>query len=91
MEAVMERMDAQLKLWGMKIFRLAARADRTGAKARFEDLMYVDELKALHAIAKSKFDEFRAAAVGDAKRTRLKAEMKVAWDDLDAAFKNPMP
>ena len=47
--------------------------------------MYVDELKALHAIAQSRFDEFRAA--GDAGRAPLKAGMESAWNELDAAFK----
>ena len=89
MEAAVEKMEAQLKLWSLKIDDLAAKTQRAGVQAGFDALMYIDELKALHAIAQSKFDEFRAA--GDAERARLKAEMKSAWNELDAAFKNPKP
>jgi hypothetical protein len=51
--------------------------------------MYVDELKALYAIAKSRFERFRSAVAPE--RVRLRAQMKTAWSELDAAFKNPFP
>ena len=89
MEAAVEKMEAQLKLWGLQIHKLVAKIQKAGARARFEDLMYVDELKALHAIAQSRLDEFRTA--GDPERARLRAEMKSAWNELDTAFKNPKP
>ncbi len=89
MDAVVEKMEAQLKLCGLKIHRLAARTQQVGTRARFEDLMYIDELKALHAIAQSKFDEFGSAEYSE--RPRLKAAMKSAWNELDDAFKNPKP
>jgi multidrug resistance efflux pump len=89
MEAAVEKMEAQLKLWGLQIHKLAAKTQKAGARARFEDLMYIDELKALHAIAQSRFDEFRGA--GDTERARLRAEMSSAWDELDADFNNPKP
>jgi len=89
MEAAVEKMAAQLKRWSLKIESLAAKTQGVNARARFEDLMYIDELKALHAIAHSKFDEFRAA--GAPERERLKAETKRAWDELGAALKNPKP
>jgi hypothetical protein len=85
----METMEAQLKLWGLKIDRLAAKTQAIGVQARFESLMYVDELKALRAIAQSKLDESRAA--GGAEQARLKVELKSAWDELSAAFQNPKP
>ena len=85
MEAAVEKMEAQLKLWGLQIHKLVAKIQKAGARARFEDLMYIDELKALHAIAQSKLDELRAA--GDTRRARLKAEMENAWNELGAAFK----
>ena len=89
MEAAVEKMEAQLKLWGLQIHKLVAKIQKAGARARFEDLMYIDELKALHAIAQSRLDEFRTA--GDPERARLRAEMKSAWNELDTAFKNPKP
>jgi hypothetical protein len=50
--------------------------------------MHIDELKALHAIAQSKLEEFRTAQATE--RARLEAEMKSAWDELEAAFRKPM-
>jgi len=89
MEAAVEKMEAQLKRWRVKIDNLTAKTQTAGVQAGFDALMYVDELKALHAIAQSKFDEFRKA--GDTERRRLKAEMKSAWNELDAAFKKRKP
>ena len=89
MEAAVEKMEAQLKRWEVKIDNLAAKTQTAGVQAGFDALMYVDELKALHAIAQSKFDEFRKA--GDTERRRLKTEMKSAWNELDAAFKKRKP
>ena len=82
-------MAAQLKRWSLKIDHLEAKTQMAGVQASFDALMYIDELKALHAIAQSKFDEFRAAE--DTERAHLKAEMKSAWNDLEAAFENSMP
>ena len=88
-EAHIGKMETQLKLWSSKIDRLAAKTQRVGFQARFDTLLYIDELKALRVIAQSKFDEFRAAEGKEQKR--LKAGLKSAWNDLDAAFKKPMP
>lgn len=85
MEAAVEKMEAQLKLWSVEIDSLAAKTQMPGVQAGFDALMQVDELKALHAIAQSRFDKFRAA--GDAGRVHLKAEMDSACSELDAAFK----
>jgi hypothetical protein len=82
-------MEAQLEVWNSKIDRLAARTQKAGDRARFEDLMHIDELKALHAIAQSKLEEFRTAQA--TQRARLEAEIKTALEDLKAAFKNTKP
>ncbi|MFH1219695.1 MAG: hypothetical protein V1694_04505 [Candidatus Eisenbacteria bacterium] len=88
MAAAVEKMDAQLKLWSLQIDKLASKIQMPGVQAGFDALMYIDELKGLHAIARSKFDEFREfRAAGDAVRARLKAEMEGACNELDAAFK----
>ena len=81
----MDKMKARLKLRSLQIDELVAKTQMPGVRAGFDTLMYIDELKALHAIAQSKFDEFRAA--GDMGRARLKPEMESAWNELDAAFK----
>ena len=89
MELAVEKMEAQLKRWSLKIEKLAAKTQRAGVQARFDALMYVDELKAAHAVAQSKLIEFKAA--GETSRARLEGELKGAWSDLDAAFKNLRP
>jgi hypothetical protein len=89
MEAAVERMEGHLRLWRLQIDELASRTQRLGAQPRFDSLMHVDELKALLAIAQSKFDAYRAA--GEAERRQLKIELKRAWDELEAALKDPKP
>jgi len=82
LEKAIEEMETRLRLWSLKIDRLVAKTQIAGAQPSFEALMYVDELKALHAIAQSKLDEFRAAI--DTERSRLKTEMRSALKDLEA-------
>jgi len=89
MELAVEKMEAQLKRWSLKIEKLAAKTQRAGVRARFDALMCIDELKAAHAVAQSKLIEFKA--VEETSRARLGAELKSAWNDLDAAFKNLRP
>lgn len=89
MEAVVEKVGAQLKLWGAKIDGLAARAEKAGSRARFEDLIYVDELKALHVIALSKLEELKTA--GETRRTDLKVGVESARDELETAIKKSRP
>jgi hypothetical protein len=84
-EATVEKMEAQLKVWSLQIDDLAAKTQRPGVQAGFDAIMYIDEMKALLAIAQSKCSEFRAA--GGTGRVRLTAEMDSAWNELDAAFK----
>ena len=89
MEPVAEKMETQLRLWGLKIDRLAAQTEIPGVQAGFDTLMHIDELKALHAIAEATLLEFKGA--GDGSRARLETEMTNAGKDLEAAFKKPMP
>jgi len=91
MEESVEKLETQLTLWSLKIDNLAAKHQKAGTPARFDAVMHVDELKALLAIAQSALLEFKAAAAGTSRRARLKAAMKRAWNDLDAALANPMP
>ena len=89
MDATVERIEAQLKRWSLKIDILEARIQKIGVPAGYDAITHLDELKALHAIAQSKFDALRAA--GEKERARLRAEMKIAWNELHAAFKSPLP
>ena len=89
MEGVAEQMETQLRLWGLKIDRLAAKTEIAGAQIGFDTLMHIDELKALHAIAEAKLLELKGA--GDTSRARLETEMTNAGKDLEAAFNQPVP
>jgi len=89
MDSSMHKMEAQLKRWSLEIDRLAAQTQMAGVHAEFDSLLYIDELKVLHAIAQTKFDEFRV--LEDTRRARLRAEMKMAWHDLETAFRKRMP
>lgn len=84
MERAVKEMEARLKHWRLKIDHLETKTQVAGVQASFEALMYIDELKALHALAQSKLDEFRAAAATDTKRARLKTEMRRALKEIEA-------
>lgn len=88
-EAAVDKLEAQLRLWSSKIDDLVATTQLTGVPVRFETLICIDELKALHAIAQLRFDEFTAAK--DPDRSRLKIRMKRAWNELDVAFQKQKP
>lgn len=83
MTSIQDRI-AQIAIWGRKISELSEKAQRVGARTRFEDLLFIDELKALHAIAQSKLDEFGATT--GPQRAGLEIEVQSAWVDLAAAF-----
>jgi hypothetical protein len=85
----LKQMEGQLRAWSVEIDRLMALTQMSGVRAGFDSLIHVDELKALHAIARAKLDEFVAAGTGD--RARLEDELERAWSELAAAFKKPMP
>lgn len=85
----LETLEAQLSRWGVQIDHLAARTQTAGVGAGFELHMYIDELKALHAIVRGKLDEYRAE-VGT-ERKRLWTAVDVAWKELELALDRPMP
>ncbi len=87
MDSTIEKREDQLKLWEAQIHRLAVKTQMAGVQAGFDSLAYIDELKVLQAIAQAKFAEFRVGRETD--RKRLKAEMKSAWKDLEAALQSP--
>jgi hypothetical protein len=89
MDRTVKKMEAQLTQWRSKIDKLAARVPAAGGEPRFDALLHIDELKALHAIAQARFDEFKAAK--DAERQRCQDVMNRAWNELEGAFKNPRP
>jgi hypothetical protein len=82
-ESMQDRI-AQLERWGLMIRELSDQVLGAGGMARFDDLLHVDELKALHAIVQTKFDAFRVATGPE--RAVLEIEVQDAWIDLAAAF-----
>jgi hypothetical protein len=75
---------SQLDLWGLMISELSEKVLSAGARVRFEDLLRVDELKALHAIAKVKHEALVDATGPE--RSDLEVEVEKAWTELAAAF-----
>ena len=89
MEANVDKMEMQLKLWATQIDDLAARAEKTGAQAKIECHQSIDDLKAKRAVAQAKVDEFKVA--GSEKWERFKAGIERAWSDLETAFNELKP
>ncbi len=86
-EAGQREMETRLRLWQLEIDDLVARIQLSGLQVGFDDQMRVDELKALHAIAQTRFDALKAA--GTAKRPRLREGLTVACRDFEAALGRP--
>jgi hypothetical protein len=77
-ELVAKEMEAQLRRWRLEIARRASKTQKPGA--RHEDLMHIDELKAYHAVARSRYQEWAHLAV----------ELKIAWGEMEEALRKPM-
>lgn len=84
MEANVDKMEAQLKLWAAQIDDLAAKTEKTCPRAKIECRQGIDDLKARRAVAQAKVDEFKAA--GSGKWEEFKAGIERAWSDLEVAF-----
>jgi hypothetical protein len=83
MEAAIPKMEKQLRSWRRTIDRLAAAVHGVGTGEQFDALLYIDELKALHAVARFRLEAFKVA--GSVERALLAAGLKGAWDEMDAA------
>jgi len=83
-----ERLWAQLEFWRLRIDHLAARTQLSRGEPSFEALVHIDELKALHALARAKAEVFMAGA-GD-EPPGLAGELKCAMNDLAGAIKDPV-
>ncbi len=74
------KMETQLAQWGTKLKELVASA----AKKSNTDLTHrVDDLKAKHATAQTKWTEFKAAGVD--KWDTYRKGVEAAWHDVEAA------
>lgn len=89
MDGTVWKMETQLRNWHLRITRLAAAVHGVGARRDFDALVYIDELKVLHATARSKLDEYKAAGV--AERRLLEVGLKTAWGDMQVAIESLDP
>lgn len=86
MKTNIPKMEVQLAQWRLKIDLLAGTVHGIGTPREYDALVYIDELKALHAIARSALNEFRAATGAD--RQRLQPALMSAWGELKAALED---
>jgi hypothetical protein len=84
-EKNLDRIDAQLRLWSVKVDALVARAEGAGALAAVNHRARIDELKARCAVAQARLDELRAA--GRWQWRRYGSGIAQAWNDLVVAFR----
>ncbi len=87
MVTTIEKMDTQLRYLLHEIDRFAEAALSAGGPVGYYTIMQIDELKALHAVAHAKFEEFKFA--GELKQTRLMTELQKSVRDLEVAFRFP--
>ena len=81
----LERMDAQLARWGVRIDALVARAEGESAQAAVDRRELIDELKASRVAARVRLAEFHAESRSRWRRSRR--GMATAWNDLMVAFR----
>jgi len=89
MEAYVNKMESQFKLWDAQLDVLMAKAKVVGMQAKNEHSERIDAIKAKRAQAQAKFDEVKAA--GSDKWDSFKAGLEVAWKDLESAFSEIKP
>ena len=89
LEANVEKMEAQLKLWAERIDGLAAKTGKSGAKSQIEYQLRIDDLKIKRVMAQAKVDEFKAA--GSEKWEEFRAGIERAWSDLETTLSELKP
>jgi hypothetical protein len=79
------KMETQLAAWGTKLDGLVAAAQKQGAEAKAEYRAQLDDLKAKHQAARTRFDEFKKSGSEDLET--FKTGIGNAWAELEIAFK----
>ena len=81
----MEKMEAQIKRWTVRIDQLAARIENAGARATIGEHHRVDELRVLRVIAQARLEEYRTS--GEKQRESLEGGLEQALSDLAGAMR----
>lgn len=87
MARTIQELTIQLESWGRVIHAIAERSERAGVPVHFDDLMYLDELRALHVIAGARLDAYRSAS--GAERDSIGNEIDSIWSELETALGRP--
>lgn len=82
---VVASLEGQLKLWGVKLDQLVAKARVSSEEAKLDSHEHLDELKAKLEAAQRKLHDARAAR-GE-KWEAFKHDLELSWKDLEGAFK----
>ena len=81
-----ERLEEQLKEWGVDIEKLKLRANKAGADAKTEIDREIATLRAKLNEAKKKLVELKTA--GDAASVEMRKGVENAWLEMKKAFEN---
>jgi hypothetical protein len=88
-ETNVEKLEAQLKQWGVKLNELTTKAGAAGKAAKAEaEADYqkrIADLKLKYEAAQKKLAEFKSA--GSGKWADFKDDIGLLWGDLEATFK----
>jgi len=79
------RMEAQLAHWGATLDALVHKAEKAGSEVKADYHKRLDDLKQKYQAAQKKLHDLRSAS--HEKWDTFKADIEVAWKDLEAAFK----
>ncbi len=85
--AHVEKIETQLKQWGVKLDELVAKAGQA-AQTKVAHRLQLDDLKAKHRAAQAKLDELKASH-----RDRwdtFKSGVETAWREFELAFQKLM-
>lgn len=84
LKANVEEMEAQLKLWTVKIDELSATAQKSNEWARIDFRQYIDDLKVKRALVRAKLDKFEATEIEN--RKSLRVGLMRVWKELANAL-----
>lgn len=85
MEENVEKLESQLKEWGVKLDALEAKAKKAGAEAKTDFHKSIEVLKTKIEAAKKKIAEYKAE--GGGKWDVFKGNLEALWKDIEVTFK----